>query len=98
MPAAVQRSTISPSFQWVTLRLVVRAIEIIESMGLEVTREVASRPSMPRRATVNISSRPNTADLTGLVGLLPSGRAGFCGSHDGDVVVGRGWVAVVRSF
>jgi hypothetical protein len=32
MPAAVQRSTICPSIQWVTLRLVVRAIEIIDSI------------------------------------------------------------------
>ena len=33
MPAAVQPSTICPSRQRVTLRLVVRAIEIIDSMG-----------------------------------------------------------------
>jgi hypothetical protein len=34
MPAAFQRSTIWPSRQRVTLRLVARAIEIIDSMGL----------------------------------------------------------------
>ena len=34
MPAAVQRSTICPSRQRVTLRLVVRAMEIIDSIGL----------------------------------------------------------------
>jgi hypothetical protein len=62
IPAAVQRSTISPSVQCVTLRLVVRAIEIIESIGFEVTRVVASRPSMPSRATVNISSSPSRSD------------------------------------
>jgi hypothetical protein len=33
MPAAVQRSTICPSRQRVTLRLVVRAMEIIDSSG-----------------------------------------------------------------
>ena len=36
MPAAVQRSTIYPSSQRVTLRLVERAIEIIDSTGFDV--------------------------------------------------------------
>src|SRR5258705_4138970 len=50
MPAAVQRNTICPSRQRVTLRLVVRAMEIIDSIGLLVVSVLASRPSMPRRA------------------------------------------------
>jgi hypothetical protein len=41
MAAAVQRSTICPSRQWVTLRFVVRAIEIIDSIGLERAHENA---------------------------------------------------------
>ena len=60
IPAAVQRSTICPSRQRVTLRLVFRAMEIIDSMGLLVVRVLARRPSMPRRATVNISSSPSS--------------------------------------
>jgi hypothetical protein len=60
MPAAFQRSTICPSRQRVTLRLVERAIEIIDSTGFEVVSVLASRPSMPRRATVNISSSPSS--------------------------------------
>ena len=59
MPAAVQRSTICPSRQRVTLRLVVRAIEITDSTGLEVVNALASRSSMPSRETVNISCRPS---------------------------------------
>ena len=38
------------------MRLVVRAMEIIESIGFDVTRVRASRLSMPSQATVNISS------------------------------------------
>ena len=60
MPAAVQRNTICPSRQRVTLRLAVRAIEIIDSIGLEVVNVLASRPSMPGRATVII---PVTASV-----------------------------------
>src|ERR1700739_3165595 len=66
IPAAVQRSTIWPSRQRVTLRLVVRAIEIIDSMGLLVVRVLARRPSMPSRATVNISSSPSRSDAAAL--------------------------------
>ena len=62
MPAAVQRSTICPSRQRVTLRLVARAMEIIDSTGLLVVNVLARRPSMPRRATVNISSSPSRSD------------------------------------
>ena len=50
----------------VTLRLVVRAMEIIDSMGLLVVRVLARRPSMPRRATVNISSSPSRSDAAAL--------------------------------
>ena len=60
MQAAVHRSTICPSRQRVTLRLVVRAMEIIDSTGFEVVSVLARRPSMPRRATVNISSSPSS--------------------------------------
>src|SRR6478752_5358719 len=66
MPAAVQRSTIWPSRQRVTFRLVVRAMEIIDSMGLLVVRVLARRPSMPSRATVNISSSPSRSDAAAL--------------------------------
>src|SRR5439155_23731681 len=59
MPAAVQRSTICPSRQRVTLRLVVRAMEIIDSIGLEVVNVRARLPVMPSLVTVNISSRPS---------------------------------------
>src|ERR1700741_1019760 len=59
IPAAVQRSTICPSRQRVTLRLVALATEIIDSTGLDVVSVLARRPSMPRRATVNISSSPS---------------------------------------
>jgi hypothetical protein len=48
MPAAVQRSTICPSRQRVTLRLVVRAIEITDSTELEVVSVLVSRSSMPK--------------------------------------------------
>jgi hypothetical protein len=42
MPAAVQRSTICPSRRRVTLRLVLRAIEIIDLIGLLVVSFLAS--------------------------------------------------------
>src|SRR6478752_1226770 len=53
MPAAVQRNTICPSRQRVTLRLVALAMEIIDSMGLDVVSVLARRPSRPSRATAN---------------------------------------------
>jgi len=37
-------------------------MEIIDSTGLEVVSVLARRPSMPSRATVNISSRPSRSD------------------------------------
>src|SRR3954452_23630743 len=75
MPAAVQRSTICPSRQRVTLRLVVRAMEIIDSTGFEVVRVVARRTSMPRRATVNISSSPSSRLVAAPGWLLASSPA-----------------------
>jgi hypothetical protein len=62
MGVSVQRGTICPSRQRVTLRLVARAMEIIDSTGLLVVGVLASRPSMPQRATVNISSSPSRSD------------------------------------
>ncbi len=62
----VQRSTNCPSRQRVTLRLVVRAIEIIDSIGLEVVRVLASRPLIPSLLTVNISSSPSRSDAAAL--------------------------------
>jgi hypothetical protein len=63
MPAAVQRSTICTSGQRVTLRLVVRAMAIIDSTGLDVVSVLATRTSMPSRATVNISSRHSRSEV-----------------------------------
>ena len=77
IPAAVQRSTICPSRQRVTLRLVVRAIEIIDSTGLDVISVLASWPSMPRRVTVNISSRPSRSEAAA-PGYLLSRCAASC--------------------
>jgi hypothetical protein len=48
MPAAVQLSTVCPSRQRVTLRFVVRAVGIIDSIGLGVVNVLARGPSMPR--------------------------------------------------
>src|SRR5687768_8435342 len=53
MPAAVQRSTICPSRQRVTSRLVARAIEIIDSIGPDVVKVRARVSVMPSRVTVN---------------------------------------------
>jgi hypothetical protein len=46
--------------------LVVRAIEIIDSIGLLVVRVLARRPSMPNLLTVNISSSPSRSDAAAL--------------------------------
>ena len=63
MPAAVQRSTICPSRQRVRLRFVARAMEIIDSIGLELVNVFAGVPVMPRRATVNSSGRPSRREV-----------------------------------
>jgi hypothetical protein len=62
----------------VTLRLVVRAMEIIDSIGLEVVNVRARVPVMPSRVTVNISSRPSRSDAAA-PGVLAGqrGREGF---------------------
>jgi hypothetical protein len=67
-----QHSTICPSRQRVSLRLVVRAIEIIYSTGLLVVRVMATRASTPSRTTVNISSRPSRSDAAALSWVLSS--------------------------
>src|SRR6185295_4938938 len=77
IPAAVQRSTICPSRQRVTLRLVALAMEIIDSTGLDVVSVLARRPSMPRRATVNISSSPSRR-LAAALGYFLSSCAARC--------------------
>jgi hypothetical protein len=46
--------------------LVVRAIEIIDSIGLEVVSVLAKRPPMLSWATVNVSSRPSRSDAAAL--------------------------------
>jgi hypothetical protein len=73
MPAAVQRSTICPSRQRVTLQLVVRAMEIIDSPGLGEAgsgnrrlplAEPESQPAAHSLARSS-SSRPNSASSPG---------------------------------
>jgi hypothetical protein len=49
IPAAVQRRTTWPSFQRLTLRQVVRAIEIIDSTGLVEVNVRVSRSLTPSR-------------------------------------------------
>jgi hypothetical protein len=60
----------------VTVRLVVRAMEIIDSIGLLVVSVLARRPSMPRRATVNISSRPLRMEAAAPGSSSRAGRRG----------------------
>src|SRR6266545_3449143 len=93
MPAAVQRSTICPSRQRVTLRLVVRAMEIIDSIGFEVVSVVASRPVIPSRATVNSSVMPSRSDAAApgclrssavaraLTSRSPAAASGLCSAR-----------------
>ena len=59
MPAATQRFFIEPSFHFVTLPVVRRVMEIIDSMQLVLVRVLASAPLTPMRLTVNMSSRPS---------------------------------------
>jgi len=75
MPAAVQRSTICPSRQRVTLQLVVRAMEIIDSPGLGEAgsgnrglpfAEPESQPAAHSLAPSS-SSRPNSASSPGTI-------------------------------
>jgi hypothetical protein len=45
-------------------------MEIIDSIGVEVVNVLARRPSMPSRATVNISSSPHCEVPRRLLGTL----------------------------
>ena len=58
-PRAARRFTILPSRQHLTLRLVLRPIEIIDSIGLVEVSVRARRSARRGRRTVNISSRPS---------------------------------------
>src|SRR6201993_445702 len=101
MPAAVQRSTIWPSRQRVTLRLVVRAIEITDSTGFDVVNVLASRPSMPSRATVNICSIPlRSVDVADdQFGALFNEQAGAGSAHaDGAPVMTATCPSTVTSW
>ena len=52
MPAAIQRFFISPSFQRLTGPVVVRQIEIIDSVQFVFVKDCRNRPVTPSRATV----------------------------------------------
>jgi hypothetical protein len=56
------RGVARPARQWATLRFVVRAMLIMDSTGLDVMTVLPRRPSIPRRLTVNISSRPSRSE------------------------------------
>src|SRR2546430_13355602 len=56
-----------------------------------------SVPELPPRHAYS-RPRPNTADLGCLLWLLSPGGGRFGGFHDGDGVVGSGWIAMVRSL
>jgi len=58
MPAAVQRSAISPDDQRFTLRWVRRTISIIDSHGFVDSSVRLSEPPIPRRVSVSVSSMP----------------------------------------
>ena len=81
-----------PSRQRVTLRFVVRALEIIDSTGLEVVRVLASRPSIPRRVTVNICSRPSRSDAAapGWVFVQAAGQVTGVAQPEVGIGVGAG--------
>jgi len=61
IPAAVQRSAMSPDCQCLTLRELRRTHSIIGSHGL-VASVRFSAPLIPRRGTVTFSSRPSRSD------------------------------------
>ena len=62
IPAAIQRFFIVPSRQCFTRPVVVRVIEIIDSMQFVFVNDWRSRPVTPRPATVNMSSSPSRSD------------------------------------
>ena len=63
MPAAVQRSAISPEDQRLTLRWVRRTISSIDSQGLVDSSVRFSEPLMPSRVRVSVSSMPSRSEL-----------------------------------
>jgi len=80
----------------VTLRLVVLAMLIMDSTGFDVTRVLASRPSIPRRLTVNISSRPSRR-LLAAPGWVLSSRLARCLALRRPRS-GSGWLKAFTSF
>ena len=62
MPAAVQRSTMCPSRQRLTLRFVVRAMLIIVSIGFDVDQRLREPSVDAQPGTVNISSSPSRSE------------------------------------
>src|SRR6476619_2031477 len=77
MPAAVQRNTICPSRQRVTLRLVALTMEIIDSMGLDVVSVLARRPSraQPGDGEHLLQPLPQRRGCTGMTLLQLRGKA-----------------------
>ena len=69
------------------MRFVVRAMLIMESTGLDVTKVLASRTSIPRRLTVNISSRPSELAALGWVLSSRLARCLACAAQLGVGVV-----------
>src|SRR6266540_6702084 len=62
IPAAVQRSAISPDCQRLTLRLVRRTHSIIDSHGLVDSSVRFRLPRMPRRVSVSVSVMPSRSE------------------------------------
>src|SRR3954451_896086 len=62
MPAAVQRSAISPDDHRFTLRWVRRTISIIDSQGLVLSSVRLSEPLTPSRVSVSVSSMPSRSE------------------------------------
>ncbi len=62
MPAAVQRSAISPDDQRLTLRCVRRTISIIDSHGFVDSSVRFSLPRTPSRVSVSVSSIPSRSE------------------------------------
>ena len=62
MPAAIHRFFIVPSRQFFTRPVVVRQIEIIDSMQFVFVNVRRNRTGIASRATVNISSSPSRND------------------------------------
>ena len=56
-PAAIQRTTILPFFQRLTLPVTSRAMEIIDSIGLVDLKVSSKLPLRPSRVTASVSYR-----------------------------------------